>query len=82
MYTDCLENNRVIIVRVIRYIYRDFSFSGFTASSLTNPIWFVKTRLQLDNNKNGLRLSTYECVRRIYNQSVRWPASIRTDSFL
>ncbi|XP_065215023.1 solute carrier family 25 member 36 [Planococcus citri] len=45
------------------------SFAGFSASSLTNPIWFVKTRLQLDNAKNGHKLTTYQCVRGIYNQS-------------
>lgn len=42
--------------------------SGFVACTATNPIWFVKTRLQLDHQTN--RISALECVRRIYQQSV------------
>ncbi|KOC61638.1 Solute carrier family 25 member 36, partial [Habropoda laboriosa] len=42
-------------------------FSGFVACTLTNPIWFVKTRLQLDHRTN--RITAMECVRRIYRQS-------------
>ncbi|XP_064610468.1 solute carrier family 25 member 36-A-like [Liolophura sinensis] len=38
--------------------------AGATASTLTNPIWFVKTRLQLDQKKNG-RLTCTQCVRQI-----------------
>ncbi|RZB39004.1 solute carrier family 25 member 36-A [Asbolus verrucosus] len=44
------------------------SCAGFVASTLTNPIWFVKTRLQLDINKNS-NMSAFECVRRIYAKS-------------
>lgn len=46
------------------------SCAGFTASTLTNPIWFVKTRLQLDVNKEN-RMTAMQCVRRIYRKSVR-----------
>lgn len=46
------------------------SCAGFMASTLTNPIWFVKTRLQLDINKNS-NMSAFDCVRRIYAKSVR-----------
>eukprot|EP01083_Nonionella_stella_P085207 236152_1 len=39
--------------------------SGVTAISVTNPIWCVKTRLQVDNAKyNGL----IDCVRSIYTK--------------
>ncbi|XP_015600074.1 mitochondrial carrier protein Rim2 [Cephus cinctus] len=43
------------------------SCAGFMASTATNPIWFVKTRLQLDQQTN--RVTAMECVRRIYQQS-------------
>lgn len=39
--------------------------AGFSASTVTNPIWFVKTRLQLDQRKN-CQLTTLQCVRDIY----------------
>ncbi|XP_060864423.1 mitochondrial carrier protein Rim2 [Metopolophium dirhodum] len=42
------------------------SFAGFASCSATNPIWLVKTRLQLDLNKNGKRLTAGQCIRRIY----------------
>ncbi|XP_068173873.1 solute carrier family 25 member 36-A-like isoform X2 [Antennarius striatus] len=39
----------------------------FTATTATNPIWLVKTRLQLDTRKRGeQRMSALECVRRVY----------------
>ncbi|XP_076653318.1 replication in mitochondria 2 [Halictus rubicundus] len=41
--------------------------AGFVACTLTNPIWFVKTRLQLDHRTN--RITAMECVHRIYRQS-------------
>lgn len=41
------------------------SCAGFVSATLTNPIWFVKTRLQLDYNANA-KQSVSECVRRIY----------------
>lgn len=42
--------------------------AGFTSSTATNPIWFVKTRLQLDQKKdNSLRCR--DCVRNIYQQN-------------
>lgn len=39
--------------------------AGFSACTATNPIWFVKTRLQLDQRKNG-SLSAFHCVQDIY----------------
>lgn len=45
------------------------SCAGFVACSATNPIWFVKTRLQLDHRTSGERLTAGQCIRRIYHQS-------------
>lgn len=40
---------------------------GFTAITATNPIWLIKTRLQLDaRNKGERRMSAWECIRRVY----------------
>lgn len=38
--------------------------AGFTAVSITNPIWFIKTRLQLDETRRGL--SVTDVIKRIY----------------
>ncbi|XP_067109867.1 solute carrier family 25 member 36-A-like [Osmerus mordax] len=41
--------------------------AGFTAITATNPIWLIKTRLQLDaRHRDERRLNTLECVRRVY----------------
>ncbi|XP_074689778.1 solute carrier family 25 member 36 isoform X2 [Strix aluco] len=41
--------------------------AGFTAITTTNPIWLVKTRLQLDaRNRGEKRMSAFECVRKVY----------------
>ncbi|XP_023717143.1 mitochondrial carrier protein Rim2 [Cryptotermes secundus] len=42
------------------------SCAGFVACTATNPIWFVKTRLQLDYASNGHRMTAAQCIRRIY----------------
>lgn len=44
------------------------SCAGFAASTATNPIWFVKTRLQLDHNAKD-QMTVRECVRKIYRTS-------------
>ncbi|KAB0793055.1 hypothetical protein PPYR_12675 [Photinus pyralis] len=44
------------------------SCAGFMACTLTNPIWFVKTRLQLDLNKDN-RITVKQCVAQIYRKS-------------
>ncbi|KAF5291407.1 hypothetical protein FQR65_LT01717 [Abscondita terminalis] len=44
------------------------SCAGFMACTLTNPIWFVKTRLQLDLNKDN-RMTVKQCVKHIYRKS-------------
>ncbi|XP_015118425.1 mitochondrial carrier protein Rim2 [Diachasma alloeum] len=41
--------------------------AGFVASTATNPIWFVKTRLQLDHHAKHTR--AIDCIKRIYQQS-------------
>ncbi|CAH4030168.1 mitochondrial carrier protein Rim2 [Pieris rapae] len=38
------------------------SAAGFVSCTMTNPIWFVKTRLQLD----GQNITALECIKRIY----------------
>lgn len=45
------------------------SCAGFMASTCTNPIWFVKTRLQLDLNRNS-NVTALQVVHRIYRKSV------------
>uniref|UniRef100_UPI00398F04F0 solute carrier family 25 member 36-A isoform X4 n=1 Tax=Pristiophorus japonicus TaxID=55135 RepID=UPI00398F04F0 len=41
--------------------------AGFTAITATNPIWLIKTRLQLEARSRGeRRMSAFECVRRVY----------------
>nr|XP_061797659.1 solute carrier family 25 member 36-A-like isoform X2 [Nerophis lumbriciformis] len=41
--------------------------AGFTAITATNPVWLIKTRLQLDaRNRGERRISALECVRRVY----------------
>lgn len=44
------------------------SCAGFAASTATNPIWFVKTRLQLDHNSKD-QMTVRECIRKIYKTS-------------
>jgi len=45
------------------------SCAGFVACTATNPIWFVKTRLQLDYARSGGHLTAADCIKRIYKQS-------------
>ncbi|KAI6175658.1 hypothetical protein M3Y97_00714000 [Aphelenchoides bicaudatus] len=42
--------------------------AGFTTATVTNPIWLVKTRLQI----NQIQMSTWDCVRKVYrNEGLR-----------
>ncbi|XP_057714018.1 solute carrier family 25 member 36-A-like [Corythoichthys intestinalis] len=41
--------------------------AGFTAITATNPIWLIKTRMQLDSRNWGeRRMNAFDCVRRVY----------------
>ncbi|XP_040578258.1 solute carrier family 25 member 36 isoform X2 [Lepeophtheirus salmonis] len=42
--------------------------AGFTASTLTNPIWLIKTRLQLDRNAGNSYGRIRKCVAQIYHK--------------
>ncbi|CAG2182790.1 unnamed protein product, partial [Oppiella nova] len=42
--------------------------AGFVSCTATNPIWFVKTRLQLDQSKYGAK-TAWNCIKDIYRQS-------------
>lgn len=44
------------------------SCAGFVSATATNPIWFVKTRLQLDCNSTN-QMTVAECVQRVYKTS-------------
>lgn len=44
------------------------SCAGFVSSTLTNPIWFVKTRLQLDYNSTN-KMTAIDCIKSIYRQN-------------
>jgi len=46
------------------------SCAGFVSATATNPIWFIKTRLQLDTATNPAHAMTVrECIRQIYKTS-------------
>jgi len=42
------------------------AMAGFTASTATNPIWLIKTRLQLDRAHGADTLSIRSCISRIH----------------
>lgn len=41
------------------------SCAGFVSSTATNPIWFVKTRLQLDHDSRS-KMNVRQCIQKIY----------------
>jgi solute carrier family 25 protein 33/36 len=40
--------------------------AGFTSVTVTNPVWFVKTRLQLDESRDGSR--AFHVIRKIWRE--------------
>lgn len=53
------------------YLFIHFiQFTGFTACTATNPIWFIKTRLQLDHSIYGHGSSALQCIQKVYRQHV------------
>ncbi|KAF2352533.1 Mitochondrial substrate/solute carrier [Trinorchestia longiramus] len=42
------------------------SWAGFMSCTATNPIWFVKTRVQLDSSKAGHKVSTLDTIKNVY----------------
>lgn len=44
------------------------SCAGFAAATATNPLWLIKTRLQLDYNSKQ-RMTVKNCIQGIYAQN-------------
>lgn len=42
--------------------------AGFLSSTVTNPIWFIKTRLQLDQSRDS-GTNAFSCAKSIYRES-------------
>lgn len=55
-----------IIKACLNSVYMESNISGFVSCTMTNPIWFVKTRLQLD----GQTVTALQCIKRIYAKTV------------
>ncbi|KAF4799773.1 Solute carrier family 25 member 36 [Turdus rufiventris] len=56
-----------IDITLIAIFTQEWDPLRFTAITTTNPIWLVKTRLQLDaRNRGEKRMSAFECVRKVY----------------
>lgn len=71
IYFFSYANSKVFLTRFISeerpllHVCSAF-IAGFSAVTVTNPIWFVKTRLQLDETRRGL--STLEVVQKILRE--------------
>jgi solute carrier family 25, member 33/36 len=71
VYFATYENSKSILL--INGIIDDCSglhftsaaIGGFVAVNVTNPIWFIKTRLQLDKSVKGLTI--IEAIKKVYN---------------
>ncbi|NXK86998.1 S2536 protein, partial [Formicarius rufipectus] len=67
-YSNCKEKLNSILNPDSTQVHMiSAGVAGFTAITTTNPIWLVKTRLQLDaRNRGEKRMSAFECVRKVY----------------
>lgn len=67
-YSGCKERlNHVFAADSTQVHMVSAGVAGFTAITATNPIWLVKTRLQLDaRNRGERRMSALECIRKVY----------------
>ncbi|NXQ75981.1 S2536 protein, partial [Quiscalus mexicanus] len=67
-YSNCKEKlNNVFNPDSTQVHMISAGVAGFTAITTTNPIWLVKTRLQLDaRNRGEKRMSAFECARKVY----------------
>ncbi|KAG8445343.1 hypothetical protein GDO86_010213 [Hymenochirus boettgeri] len=68
-YSSCKERlNKVFAADSTQVHMISAGAAGFTAITATNPIWLIKTRLQLDaRNRGEKRMNAFECIRRVYN---------------
>ena len=62
---ECLKCSCPVIL-----ILKELFTLGFTASTLTNPIWLIKTRLQLDRSSGTKSLNIRSCITQIYSDLV------------
>ncbi|XP_030073118.1 solute carrier family 25 member 36 [Microcaecilia unicolor] len=67
-YSGCKERlNHVLTADSTPVHMVSAGVAGFTAITATNPIWLIKTRLQLDaRNRGEKRMSALECIRKVY----------------
>ncbi|KFD56791.1 hypothetical protein M513_02468 [Trichuris suis] len=42
--------------------------SGFVTTTLSNPIWMVRTRMQLDHGAGVCRMNVKDCVQQVYRE--------------
>ncbi|KAM9315605.1 solute carrier family 25 member 36 [Gastrophryne carolinensis] len=67
-YSTCKEKlNNVFAADSTKVHMLSAGAAGFTAITATNPIWLIKTRLQLDSRNRGeRRMSAFDCIRKVY----------------
>ncbi|XP_077205056.1 solute carrier family 25 member 36 isoform X2 [Paroedura picta] len=67
-YSNCKETmNNIFEPDSTKVHMTSAGVAGFTAITATNPIWLVKTRLQLEaRNRGEKRMSAFECVQKVY----------------
>ena len=54
----------------VRIMDASLVITGFSSSTVTNPLWLVKTRLQLDRASGNKTLTVRKCVSNIYSKLV------------